>query len=429
VRNPTAAPQTVVLQGTYGGLPLDFGGHTIAAGQTWVAQAHVQIAAPHLWAIDDPYLYQAKLTLSDAHGRRLEGYFTYSGIRSITVTPTGQLELNGRALNLRGVNLHEQNILTGAALNPTQLAALVGWTRELGATIIRAHYPLNPEIEQLADQDGILLWSEIPVYQVQSKFLGQTAWLARAHAMLRENILTNENHPSVLLWSIGNELPTPPTDAEASYIAGAAAIAHQLDPTRPVAMAISDWPGVACQEAYAPLDVIGFNDYFGWFDAGGGTTDDRDALGPFLDSLHACYPTKALMISEFGFEANRNGPVEERGTYQFQANAAEYHLGVFASKPYLSGAIWFALQNFAAHPGWTGGNPLGDPPWVEKGEIDQYGNETPLFGVIQSIYQSTVQIAPPLVAPSSRHARARSGGHGRTKRRTQRRRTRPPARR
>ena len=86
-------------------------------------------------------------------------------MRSITVTPTGQLLLNGRLLDLRGVNLHEQNINTGAALTPAQLDALVGWTHELGATIIRAHYPLNPQIEQLADQDGILLWSEVPVYQ------------------------------------------------------------------------------------------------------------------------------------------------------------------------------------------------------------------------------------------------------------------------
>ena len=208
----------------------------------------------------------------------------------------------------------------------------------------------------------------------------------------------------MLLWSIGNELPTPPDDAEASYIAGAAAIAHQMDPTRPVAMAISDWPGVACQAAYAPLDVIGFNDYFGWFDAGGGATDDRDSLSPFLDSLHACYPNKALMVTEFGFEGNRNGPVEERGTYQFQADAAQFHLGVFASKPYISGAIWFALQNFAAHPGWSGGDPFGDPPWVQKGQIDQFGNQTPLFGVIQSIYQSTVQIAPSLT-PQSRGRR------------------------
>ena len=80
-------------------------------------------------------------------------------------------------------------------------------------------------------------------------------------------------------------------------------------------MAISNWPGVACQKAYAPLDVIGDNEYFGWFDAGGGGDDDRDALGPFLDFVHACYPTKALMVTEFGFDANRDGPVEERGTY------------------------------------------------------------------------------------------------------------------
>jgi beta-glucuronidase len=171
-------------------------------------------------------------------------------------------------------------------------------------------------------------------------------------------------------------------------------------------MAIADWPGVPCQGAYAPLDVIGFNDYFGWFDAGGGSTDDRDALSPFLDGLHACYPDKALMVTEFGFEGNRNGPVEERGTYQFQQSATQFHLGVFNSKPYLSGAIWFALQNFAARPGWAGGNPLGDPPWVEKGQIDQNGNPTPLFGLIQSIYKSTVQIAPAVAPHRAGHKRS-----------------------
>jgi beta-glucuronidase len=407
VTNPTGSPQTVALQGAYGGQRLNFGGHTIPAHGTWIAHASTQITAPHLWAPDDPYLYQATLRLDDAHGRKLEGYFTYSGVRHISITAAGKIELNWRALNLRGVSLHEQDLQTGAALTPPQLAQLVGWAHELGATIIRAHYPLNPQIEQLADQDGILLWSEIPVYHVRSAYLRQQAWLRRAHAMLRENILVNQNHPSILLWSIGNELITPPPDTEASYIAGAAALAHQLDPTRPVAMAIEDWPGVACQQAYAPLDVIGYNDYFGWFDSGGGATDDRDELGPFLDSLHACYPNKGLIVSEFGFEANRSGPVEERGTYAFQADAAQYHLGVFASKPYLSGAIWFALQSFAAAPGWTGGDPLGSPPFVQKGEIDQYGNPTPLFPVIQSIYKSTVQIAPVSSAQGRRRGRGR----------------------
>src|SRR6185312_15974062 len=108
---------------------------------------------------------------------------------------------------------------------------------------------------------------EIPVYQTDSTYLTRAGWLKFAHAMLRTSILTNENHPSILVWSIANELPTPPSDAEARYIAGATQIAHQLDPTRPVGMAIASWPGVACQTAYAPLDVVGINTYFGWFDA------------------------------------------------------------------------------------------------------------------------------------------------------------------
>ena len=151
--------------------------------------------------------------------------------------------------------------------------------------------------------------------------------------------------------------------------------------------------------------MIGFNDYFGWFDAGGGSTDDRDSLSPFLDCLRACYPTKALIVSEFGFEGNRNGPVEERGTYQFQANQAAFHLSVFASKPWLSGAIWFALQDFAARPGWTGGDPWGDPPYVQKGLVGLAGALKPVFSVVQSIYDGTVQVAPNIRRNRSKRAR------------------------
>jgi beta-glucuronidase len=197
-----------------------------------------------------------------------------------------------------------------------------------------------------------------------------------------------------MLWSIGNELATPPTANESSYIAAAAALSRRLDPTRPVGMAIADWPGVPCQAAYAPLDVIGFNDYFGWFDAGGGGTDDRNQLGPFLDSLRACYPTKALMITEFGFEANRHGPVEERGTYEFQSDAIVYHLGVFATKHWLSGAMYFALQDFASRPGWGGGNPWPNPPWVQKGLVTPAGGLKPAFSVVSSSFHGTVQMAP-----------------------------------
>ncbi len=393
VRNVTGATQAVHLRGLYGSVPLDFGVRRIPPHATWTARSSVTIAHPRLWAPDHPALYHASLTLSDLHGNVLGGYVTDSGVRSITSTSGGRLELNGRRLNLRGMNLHEQDLKLGATLDPAHIRRLVGWVKATHADVIRSHYPLNPQIQELADRDGILIWSEIPVYQVQSRYLAQPQVLARAHAMLRANILTNQNHPSVLLWSIGNELATPADAAETSYIAGAAALAHQLDPTRPVSMAIDDWPGVPCQPAYAPLDVLGFNEYFGWFDAGGGATDDPAALGPFLDSLRACYPTHPLMVTEFGFEANRHGPVEERGTYEFQANAIAYHLRVMASKPWLSGAMYFALQHFAARPGWGGGDPRPDPPFVQKGVVDLLGNFTPAFPLIRSIYGATTQIA------------------------------------
>jgi glycosyl hydrolase family 2 len=414
VRNVTGAVQTVTLHGSYGPAAVSFGGHTLLPGGTWVARATVTIPTPHLWSPTDPYLYHAALTLSDAQGRPLESYADDSGIRSISVSAAGQLLLNGRVLDLRGFDLHELNLQTGAALSPTQLATMVGWVRELGGRIIRAHYPLNPEIEEAADRDGLLLWSEIPVYQVNSSWLTRSGWLNFAHATLRTNILTNENHPSILVWSIANELTTPPDDAEDRYIAGATQIAHQLDPTRPVGMAISSWPGVACQTAYAPLDVVGFNDYFGWFDAGGGGTDDPDELSPFLDFLHGCYPSKPLMITEFGFEGSQNGPPEQRGTYQYQTDEAAFHLGVFAAKPYIAAAMWFALQDFAARPGWSGGDPSPHPPFVEKGEIDLQGNPVqPLFSTIQSIYTSTQQIGP---APAPARRRTTSEDRRRPRR-------------
>jgi beta-glucuronidase len=391
IRNVTGSPQTVRLTGNYAGRPLVFGVARIRPHGTWTAAAEVRIAHPQLWSPSRPFLYRAQLTLSDQRRRVLGGYVTYSGIRKIAVVG-GQLTLNGQPLHLRGLALHEQDIATGAALSSGQLAQRMSWIRDLGATVIRAHYPLNPQLLEMADRYGILVWDEIPLWQMDSEELTKPYVVSYIDSVLKQNIVSNENHPSVLLWSIGNELEAPVPPPEASYISTAATLAHQLDPTRPVGMAIEDWPGLPCQGAYGPLDVIGFNEYFGWFDAGGGVTDDRDALSPFLDSYRACYPNKALFVTEFGFDGSRSGPIEERGTYAFQSDSIAFHLGVFATKPWLSGAIYWNLQNFAGWPGWTGGDPLGTPPWVQKGLVDSYGNHKPAYSVVEQIYHATVQM-------------------------------------
>jgi len=157
-------------------------------------------------------------------------------------------------------------------------------------------------------------------------------------------------------------------------------------------MAIPTWGGLPCSAGYGPLDVLGANEYFGLFDEGGGSTDDRQALGPFLDSFHACYPKKALMVTEFGFDGNRNGPVEEYGTYQFQANMLAYHLGVFKTKKWLAGALIQILQDFDAYPGYNGSDPFPNSPVNQKGMVDQYGRHKPAFSVVQQSFRSTVQV-------------------------------------
>jgi beta-glucuronidase len=197
----------------------------------------------------------------------------------------------------------------------------------------------------------------------------------------------------VLLWSIANELSAFPDAGQRAYIADAAQLAHSLDPTRPVALAVAGYPAAVCQAtAYEPLDVLGLNDYFGWYD---GQVANRDDLSPYLEKMRACHPSKALLITEFGAEANRNGSPTEKGTYQFQQDFLAFHLGVFNTKPWLSGVVYFPLREFAVRPGWDGGNPLPQPPLHQKAVLSYDGTAKPAYYDLQAAYRSTQQYPAP----------------------------------
>jgi beta-glucuronidase len=139
--------------------------------------------------------------------------------------------------------------------------------------------------------------------------------------------------------------------------------------------------------------VLGVNDYFGWYVGPSGQIFDRTRLPGYLDHLRACYPKQALMVTEFGAEANRDGPPEEKGTYAYQQDFVNYHLGVFAARPWLSGAIYWALDEFWVRPGWDGGDPRPQPPIFQKGLISYDGVPKPAFADVQRWYTQT----PPLV--------------------------------
>ncbi len=110
--------------------------------------------------------------------------------------------------------------------------------------------------------------------------------------------------------------------------------------------------------------------------------------------MRACYPKKAIVVSEYGAEANRPGPVEERGTFEFQQDFVNFHLGVYATKPWLSGALYWTMQEFRVRPGWEGGNPRPQPPVHQKGLLTFRGAQPkPAYADVQRWFRGTEQLA------------------------------------
>ncbi|MEA2244209.1 MAG: beta-glucuronidase [Solirubrobacteraceae bacterium] len=389
VRNYGDAASRVHLSGSFGGQRLALGTKSVGSKRFATFEARVRVASPRLWSPASPQLYPARFTVRTG-GRKVLGYSLHSGIRSIKVVG-GRLELNGRPVNLRGVGLHEDDPTAGFAIGSARRAQIIAQAKELGATVIRAHYPLHPEMQELADREGLLIWSEIPVYAVKTKFLKRLEVRKLAARELQENILANQNHPSIMLWSIGNELSARPGPVQQDYIERATRQAKALDPTRPIGLAVAGYPSAGCRPQYGPLDVVGINEYFGWYPGPNGQIADRDTLSGFLDAMRACYPNKALFVSEFGAEANRSGPVEEKGTYEYQQDFVNFHLGVHASKPWLSGSIYWALQEFRVRPNWDGGNPHPDPPIHQKGLLRFDGSKKPAWFDVERLFKSTQQ--------------------------------------
>jgi beta-glucuronidase len=358
----------------------------------------IAVKNPKTWSPASPYLYNTSLKATDVggkgkKGKTLESYYNRTGIRSIKVVD-GHLMLNGKPLHFRGFGTHEDSLDKGFAIDDAQREQQIQWAREEGATLFRSHYPLHPYYYERLDELGMLAWTEVPIYSVKTKYLKQLKVRKLAAKELASAVQTNINHPSIIVWSAGNELSSRPGPVQGYYIQRAVKLAKSIDPTRPVGLAVAGYPSAGCQPEYAPLDVLGINEYFGWYTGPNGQIADQTTLSDYLDSVRQCYPNKAIVITETGAEANRDGPAEERGTYQFQSAFANYHYGVYATKPWLSGAIWWTLEEFAVKPGWEGGNPWPAPPIHQKAPITMLGVKKPVFYDLQRIFKGTVQWGP-----------------------------------
>lgn len=389
VTNLDGRSRPVRLTGTFGDQAFDLGGATLGPGARRTFAGSVKVATPELWSPASPHLYPVRLTAQVA-GATAQVWRTEAGIRSVAVVD-GRLQLNGRPVAWRGFGLHEDSLTKGFALANADREQIVADVQDLGATLMRSHYPLHPQLMELADRKGLMVWSEIPMYQVRTNALKHASVRNKGVRMLRENILANGAHPSVIVWSIANELNSNVNADQAAYIRKAVRTAHRLDPTRPVGQAVASDPTGGCQKGFAPLDFVGFNEYFNWYPGPDGTMADRDNLTPFLNRMRRCYPDKGIAVTEVGAEANRDGPVEERGTYAFQQAFAKWHFETLAGLSWLSGATWWALQEFRVRPNWDGGNPRPNPPFHQKGLITLTGARKPAYFEVQRIFRATDQ--------------------------------------
>ncbi|MGB2711051.1 MAG: glycoside hydrolase family 2 TIM barrel-domain containing protein, partial [Conexibacter sp.] len=400
LRSVARTSQVVRVSGRFGTLPIDFGAQTLAAGASATFTRAVTVPKPKLWSPAHPNLYGVRIAASAARTARekptpVAAYSLRTGIRTLRVTRAGQLVLNGDVVHFRGVAIHEDTAGTGAVMDSATRARIIALTKDSGATLLRAHYPLHPQFQELADRAGVLIWSEIPAtYQLPEADLGRAPFKTLALQQLREDVIANRNHPSVAVWSVGNEMASAAGRNQAAYLRSAAALVRQLDPTRPVGLAFAGHPETPCQAAYAPIDVLGMNDYFGWYTGFGGNIADRDELPAFLDALRKCYPSKAIAVTEFGAEANRDGPAEEKGTYAFQQEFIADHLAVYASKAWLTGSVYWALQEFRVRPGWGGGNPWSDPPYHAKGVVRLDFSPKPGYATLQAGQRKVRQYVP-----------------------------------
>ncbi|UCE85779.1 MAG: beta-glucuronidase [Deltaproteobacteria bacterium] len=326
------------------------------------------------WSPENPKLYDVELeSETDRLCERI-------GFRSLA-TRGCDILLNGEPVFLRGISIHEEApTRPGRAFSEDDARTLLGWAKQLGCNFVRlAHYPHNEHMVRVADELGLLVWAEIPVYWGIAFDREDT--FARAERQLREMIERDRNRASVALWSLANE--TPQTPERLAFLAALARRARALDPSRLVtaalmARAVGERSMVLDDPLAEHLDVMGCNEYLGWY------YGDPDTLPEWRwTTPHA----KPLIVSEFGAGALQ-GHRGDRGTpftEEHQAHVYENQLRMLEEIPFLRGLSPWILKDFRSPRRVLAGI---QDYWNRKGLISDRGQRKLAFEVLQRFYRA-----------------------------------------
>lgn len=303
------------------------------------AKAEFRLEAVHLWdGMDDPYLYTAKAELES--GDVVETHF---GCRSFCIDPQEGFFLNGRSYPLRGVSRHQDRKDAGNALTLAMHQEDMEIIKEIGANTLRlAHYQHAQEFYDLCDKNGIIVWAEIP-YITMHMSGGKENTLSQ----MRELVIQNYNHPSIVCWGLSNEI-TAASAVNEELLENHRELndlCHELDQTRKTVMA-----NVFMLETDSPMleipDINSYNLYFGWYVGEMVQTDE------FFDEYHRTYPDRCIGFSEYGADANPtyHSVKPDRGDYteEYQCLYHEHMLRMIEDRPWLWATHVWNLFDFAA---------------------------------------------------------------------------------
>ncbi len=321
--------------------------------QEAIIEQNLKIADPLLWSIEEPVMYRAVTRIME-NGQERDVYITPFGIRYFEFTKDQGFFLNGERVPLKGVCLHHDLGPLGTAINSSALRFRLGLLKELGCNAIRtSHNPPSPQLLELSDEMGFLIIDEIFDEWKDGKMKNgyNTLWDDWAEKDLVAMIHRDRNHPSVIMWSIGNEIREQGQANGLTYCQFLVDICKREDPGRPTTAGFNQWENAIKNGLADAVDVVGWNYKLQYY-----------------NYIHKNHPEWKMYASE------ANSTVSSRGEYFFPAieqrglKRDPYQCSSFDMESPWWGRIpdrEFAAQDsfpfMAGQFVWTGFDYLGEP--------------------------------------------------------------------
>ncbi len=295
----------------------------------------------------NPYLYTAEIELLDGD-KVIDKVSTRFGCRTFEIDPERGFILNGEEYPLRGVSRHQDRWGLGNALLPEHHKEDMEYIYEMGANTIRlAHYQHDQYFYDLCDEYGMVIWAEIP-YISKHMPTGRENTISQ----MKELIVQNYNHPSIVVWGLSNEISMNGSDddlIENHKILND--LCHEMDKTRLTTIAVVSM--CSLDDPYIQIpDVVSHNHYFGWY---GG---DTSMNGPWFDNFHAKFPNIPVGMSEYGCEAlnwHTSNPQQGDYTEEYQAYYHEELIKQLFSRKYIWATHVWNMFDFGADARAEGG--------------------------------------------------------------------------